>query len=261
MTHDLVLVARIPPGGREAFDRYEDAVLPLVPEHGGTLHGRWRGTGELDEVHHLRFAAPAGLAAFQADPRRADAQPLLAASGAETHLLTVGAVPRSGAAVDGVRLEPTATADAAALREIHASPEIVRWWDEPDPGFPTDDEPEATRFTIHVGDEVAGLIQYSEEDEPKYRHAAIDVFLAGRFHGRGVGSAAVREVLARLLEERGHHRVTIDPAAGNLAAIRCYARAGFLPVGLLRLAERDWGGAGWHDVLLMELVVEPSVAT
>jgi aminoglycoside 6'-N-acetyltransferase len=74
-------------------------------------------------------------------------------------------------------------------------------------------------------------------------------------HGRGVGTEVVRRVLRSLIDERGHHRVTIDPAADNHAAIAAYRKAGFREVGLLRLAERDADGRGWHDSLLMEYVV------
>ena len=41
--------------------------------------------------------------------------------------------------------------------------------------------------------------------------------------------------------------------ADNVAAIRCYAKAGFRPVGVMRAAWRDRRGR-WRDVLLMELV-------
>jgi aminoglycoside 6'-N-acetyltransferase len=54
-----------------------------------------------------------------------------------------------------------------------------------------------------------------------------------------------------LVDERGHHLVQIDPAAGNAAAIACYAACGFTPVGVLHGRERDVDGAGWHDTLLM----------
>ena len=56
-----------------------------------------------------------------------------------------------------------------------------------------------------------------------------------------------------LFSVQGHHRLTIDPAADNLAAIRCYAKAGFREVGRLRQYERGLDGE-WHDGLLMELV-------
>ena len=74
------------------------------------------------------------------------------------------------------------------------------------------DEPESTRLTIEIDGAVAGLIQYSEESEPKYRHAGIDLFLDPALHGRGYGSEAVRRVVRLLIDERGHHRITIDPA-------------------------------------------------
>ena len=118
------------------------------------------------------------------------------------------------------------------------------------------DEPEATRWTIEVDGAVAGMVQFSEEREPKYRHASVDLFLDPALHSRGLGTEAVRRVCRHLIEERGHHRLTIDPATGNVAAIRAYEKAGFKPVGVMRRSERDADGNGWHDSLLMELLAE-----
>jgi aminoglycoside 6'-N-acetyltransferase len=150
-------------------------------------------------------------------------------------------------------LRPLAPGDEEELLRIHRSPEVVRWWDEPADGFPWD-EPESVRFTIEVDGRVAGLIQYWEETEPKYRHAGIDLFVDQSLHGQGVGTEAVRRVVRMLIDERGHHRITIDPAADNAAAIRSYSKVGFRPVGVMRQHERDVGGGGWHDSLLMELL-------
>ena len=55
-----------------------------------------------------------------------------------------------------------------------------------------------------------------------YRHAGIDIYLGGRFQGRGAGREAVALLARYLFEQRGHHRITIDPAAANSQAIRCY---------------------------------------
>jgi aminoglycoside 6'-N-acetyltransferase len=151
------------------------------------------------------------------------------------------------------RLEP---ADAGALRAIHAAPEVAAWWGSPVDDFPLGDEPEATRFTVRVDGEVVGMAQYGEEDEPEYRHAWIDVFLAPEAWGRGLGTDAVATLARHLQRDRGHHRITIDPAADNAAAIRCYEKVGFRPVGRTRLSWRDPGGT-WRDSLLMELVVDP----
>jgi aminoglycoside 6'-N-acetyltransferase len=144
-------------------------------------------------------------------------------------------------------------ADAVELLRIHRTPEVVRWWDRPDPDFPWD-EPESTRLTIEVDGAVAGMIQYWEELEPKYRHAGIDLFIDPALHGRGYGTEAVRRVVALLIDGRGHHRVTIDPATANVAAITAYEKVGFRRVGIMREHERDSDGEGWHDSLLMELL-------
>jgi len=153
-----------------------------------------------------------------------------------------------------MHLRPLTAADAPELLRILETPEVARWWDEPDEGFPFSDDPEATRLVIEVDGAVAGLIQFAEELEPKYRHASIDLFLDPALHGRGLGTEAVRRVVRHLIDERGHHRITIDPAAANTAAIRAYEKAGFAPVGIMRSYERDADGDGWHDGLLMELV-------
>jgi len=150
-------------------------------------------------------------------------------------------------------LRPLVKGDEVELLRIHNAPEVVRWWDVPAENFPWD-EPESTRLTIEVGGVVAGLIQYTEEHEPKYRHAGIDLFLDPALHGQGYGSEAVGRVVGLLIEERGHHRITIDPAVENVAAIRAYEKVGFKPVGVMRQAERDADGGGWHDALLMELL-------
>jgi aminoglycoside 6'-N-acetyltransferase len=156
-------------------------------------------------------------------------------------------------------LRPTEERDAAELRRIHELPEVMHWWDAPEDGFPLTDDSDSTRFTIEVDGVVAGMIQFYEEADPKYRHANIDVFLDPAFHGRGIGTEAVRRVVRVLIDERGHHRITIDPAAENSAAIRAYEKAGFKRVGVMRQYERDTGGEGWHDAVLMELLAGDEV--
>jgi aminoglycoside 6'-N-acetyltransferase len=150
-------------------------------------------------------------------------------------------------------LRPLARGDEQELLRIHRTPEVARWWDLPGERFPWD-EPESTRLTILLDGAIAGLIQYWEEHEPKYYHAGIDLFLDPALHGRGLGAEAVRRVVRQLIDERGHHRITIDPATANLAAIRAYEKVGFKTVGVMRQAERDASGEGWHDSLLMELL-------
>jgi aminoglycoside 6'-N-acetyltransferase len=154
-------------------------------------------------------------------------------------------------------LRPIARRDEAELLRIHSTPEVRRWWDAPEVGFPRSDDPTSTRFAVVLDGRVVGLIQYDEEHTPKYRHAWIDLVLDPAHHGRGLGTEAVALLARHLIEELGHHRITIDPAAANAAAIRAYEKAGFRRVGVMRASERDSDGRGWHDSLLMELVVTP----
>ena len=156
----------------------------------------------------------------------------------------------------GLELHPLAEEHAAALRAIHATAEVSAWWGAMDDDFPLGDEPETTRFAIVVGGEVAGMIQYGEEPEEDFRHAWIDIFVDPRRHGRGIGTEALRRLVATLIDERGHHRITIDPAVDNVAAVRSYEKAGFRTVGVMRRSWRDPGGT-WRDSLLMEIVVDP----
>ena len=108
-------------------------------------------------------------------------------------------------------------------------------------------------FVIEIDGETIGAIQYDEVTDPMYHHASIDIFMTSARHGQGFGSEAVRVLARYLIEERGHHRLTIDPAADNVAAIRAYEKVGFRPVGVMRSYERGPDGT-WHDGLLMELL-------
>jgi len=155
----------------------------------------------------------------------------------------------------GVLLRPVSESDVDQLRRIRYTPEVQRWWghDEAD-DWPLGDNPDVTPFTVLVDGRVAGLIQYGEVTDPQYRHASIDLFLDPAVHGRGLGRDAVRTLARHLIDDRGHHRLVIDPATANDAAIRCYTAVGFRPVGVMRAYERDTDGDGWHDGLLMDLL-------
>ncbi len=154
-----------------------------------------------------------------------------------------------------LELVPLAPEHAEELRRIHLTPEVSRWWGAMEEAFPFD-EPESTRFAIVVDGAVAGHIQHGEETEPDYRHAWIDLFVDPALHGRGVGTEAVRRVMRMLIDEHGHHRITIDPALENGAAVRSYIKAGFRPVGVCRAGWRNPDGE-WRDELLMEYVELP----
>ena len=162
-----------------------------------------------------------------------------------------------------VLLRPVRDDDLAPLLAMFVEPEVARWfgsWDEArvrrDLIAPQDDE---VVLAIEVDGAVAGVLLVGEEIEPDYRCVGLDVGLDDAHQGRGLGPEALRLVIVHMIEARGHHRFTIDPAAANERAIRAYAAVGFRPVGVMRRYERAPDGS-WHDALLMDLLAEEFVA-
>jgi aminoglycoside 6'-N-acetyltransferase len=150
-----------------------------------------------------------------------------------------------------VTLRPAVAADAPALLAILDQPAVSAWWRRDE--WHRLHETDAVTFTIVLDGAIVGCIQFNEETDPDYLSAAVDIFLSGAVHGRGVGSDAMRTLIAWLIDACGHHRLTVDPAAANARAIHVYQKLGFRPVGVLRKYERVAGGS-WRDALLMELL-------
>jgi aminoglycoside 6'-N-acetyltransferase len=154
-----------------------------------------------------------------------------------------------------VLLRTTTADDAAPLLPIRNEPEVRRWWSDLEPGEMEEFVADEHSLAIEVDGDVVGAVQFFEEEDPMYLHANIDVYLTTSRHGQGLGSEAVRVLARYLIEERGHHRLTIDPAADNASAIRAYEKVGFRRVGVMRSYERGSDGT-WHDGLLMELLAD-----
>ena len=188
-----------------------------------------------------------GEVAGAAAPRAAAAPP------AERRTPLVGPDLRG----DRVVLRSPVEADIPRLAAIMATPEVGRWWmGETEALTRTrvlEGEEDTTIWVVLADGEIIGMVQAWEETEPEYRHGGIDIALHPDWHGRGLGADTVRTVARHLIDDRGHHRITIDPAAANTAAIRSYERVGFRPVGVMRQYERGDDGT-WHDGLLMDLL-------
>jgi len=153
-----------------------------------------------------------------------------------------------------LRLRGVEAGDLAALGAIRAEPGVREWWGDPQPDdlvAPDDGD----LLVIDVNGAVAGAIQYEEVTDPQYRSAGIDLFLGESWQGLGLGREAVGVLVRHLIESRGHHRLTIDPAVANERAIRCYEAVGFARVGVMRQYEQAADGS-WHDGLLMELLAD-----
>ena len=162
-----------------------------------------------------------------------------------------------------VALRPVTAGDAPALSAILAEPSVGRWWGFFDPARVEADltagkDPNEEGFAILVHGSVIGYIQAVEETEADFRHAGVDLFISTASQGRGLGPDAIRTLAAHLIDDLGHHRLTIDPAVDNEAAIRAYAKVGFRPVGIMRQYQRMPDGR-WVDALLMDLLADQLV--
>jgi len=152
-----------------------------------------------------------------------------------------------------VVLRPVGPEHLAPLRAIRGRPEVVAWWQLPPADWPLDEEPDTWRYAVLDDGAVVGFVQWYAETDPEFRHAGLDLFLDPAVQGQGLGTEVVRTMCAHLVDEEHYHRLVIDPDVDNAAAIACYRRVGFRPVGVLRQYSLDRHGT-WRDGLLMDLL-------
>ena len=170
------------------------------------------------------------------------------ATGSGTHRILHG---------ERITLRALTEADLPRLLEILLQPGVTEWW----PGYDMErlrsdtfgDPEETTSLAVELDGDFVGLVMYSEERDPYYKHAGIDIALDITCVGKGLGTDVLRTVARHLFEERGHHRLSIDPALANERAIGAYKKVGFKPVGVMRSYEKGADGT-FHDNLLMDML-------
>jgi aminoglycoside 6'-N-acetyltransferase len=157
---------------------------------------------------------------------------------------------------DRIRLRELTADDVSHVAEMNALPEVARWWSPRDPDYIRDklDRDDLTCWVVQFEDDVVGFVQAYEDRHPEYRHGGLDLFLHPAVHGRGLGQDVVRTVCRHLLEDRGHHRLVIDPAEANVRAIRCYEAVGFRRVGVMRSYWWDHVEQRWTNGVLLDLL-------
>jgi aminoglycoside 6'-N-acetyltransferase len=133
---------------------------------------------------------------------------------------------------------PLSPGDLALIRRWLDTPEVVRWWGQPDQQYALVsgdlDHPDMDQFIVSNGERSIGYIQcyaLSTWNEgfgvqpPKTR--GIDQFIGEPdMIGRGHGPGFIRQFVDALLRS-GIPRIVTDPAPDNVCAIRAYAKAGF----------------------------------
>lgn len=133
-----------------------------------------------------------------------------------------------------------------------------RWSTDPVTVLGWFSDPRMHVLVAEVDGSVAGVLDFEEEDDPDYRSANMDIGMFTGYVDRGLGTEALKLLATYLIDGRGHHRLTIDPAADNARAIRAYEKVGYKPIGIARRYERIDSGE-WHDNLLMDMLAEELV--
>ena len=159
---------------------------------------------------------------------------------------------------DRVLLRAMTEDDVARVAKMNAVPEVARWWPPREPDYigAKLTRADLACWVVELDRELVGFVQAYEENNPEFRHAGLDLFLHPKAQGRGLGQDVVRTVCRHLIEDRGHHRIVIDPAEANSRAIRCYEAVGFRRVGVLRRYWWDHAEQSWADGLLLDLLAD-----
>jgi aminoglycoside 6'-N-acetyltransferase len=133
---------------------------------------------------------------------------------------------------------PMSAADLPMIRRWLETPEVVRWWGQPDQQYALVsgdlDHPDMDQFIVAVGDHPFGYIQcyalstwnqgFGAQPE---KARGIDQFIGEPdMIGRGHGSGFIRQFVDTLLIS-GIPRLLTDPDPNNGRAVRAYEKAGF----------------------------------
>ena len=133
---------------------------------------------------------------------------------------------------------PMTSADLPLIQRWLETPEVVRWWGQPDEQYALVsgdlDHPDMDQFIVALGEHPFGYIQcyvlstWNQgfgAQPPKTR--GIDQFIGEPdMIGCGHGSGFIRQFADALLSS-GIPRVVTDPDPHNARAVRAYAKAGF----------------------------------
>ena len=164
-----------------------------------------------------------------------------------------------------VSLRPRTDGDLDVLFEIAAD---LDTWEERNPEAPrplprdqfdarlaraADSEAagEGVSFVVDLdGAAVGGASLFNFDSLARHAEAGINLLPAAR--GRGVGTAAIVQLVEFGFVRRNLRRIHLQAIASNTAAIRAYEKAGFVIEG--RQRQHAWVRGGYEDIVLMGIL-------
>lgn len=160
-----------------------------------------------------------------------------------------------------VTLRARTDADVDALYSIAAE---LSTWEERNPSPPAPltrsayedrlaktDADENVRFVIDLDGEVVGSIGLFDFDDLA-RHAEVGVALRSESRGKGIGTAAISQIVEFGFVRCNLRRLHLQAISSNLAAIRAYEKAGFVIEG--RQREHAWVRGRYEDIVVMGIL-------
>ncbi|WP_082763452.1 GNAT family N-acetyltransferase [Frondihabitans sp. PAMC 28766] len=163
-----------------------------------------------------------------------------------------------------VTLRPVTGADLDVLFEVAAD---LASWEERGPSRPAPltraafDEKRAAadldtsgsrvRFVVDVDGVAVGSVQLFGFDDLAH-HAEVGIALSQDARGRGVGTAAIKQIVAFGFVRSNLRRIHLQAIESNVAALRAYEKAGFVVEG--RQRQHAWVRGRYEDIVLMGIL-------
>lgn len=129
------------------------------------------------------------------------------------------------------RLVPTSEGDLDLLAGWFADPSFVEHWgrvpvsrEEVAAKYVGRRRPEVESFLVLAREGPVGYAQYWQAGAAE---GGLDMVLISEARGRGLGPDAARALVGHVCGTPGWTRVTVDPVATNLRAVRAWEKAGF----------------------------------
>lgn len=108
-----------------------------------------------------------------------------------------------------------------------------------------------TQFVVEADGVAVGSVSLFEFDQLA-RHAEVGIALVSEARGKGIGTAAIAQIVEFAFIRCNLRRVHLEAIASNVGAVRAYQKIGFVLEG--RQREHAWVRGGYEDIVRMGLL-------